>query len=309
LLYLFFGITEGSFWKNSYVYYLKFVLLDIFKDIKKNYPGKHLNIKLALCLIIWLINLWISGNYYFIIIFIPMFYIFYTLYKNTIFKIIIIFELNIAISLNFKIFMFLLLLITSHLLNFFFFYIESSGIIVSNFPWKTAYYILPNNDTDTLLKTKLDVLNEMHKDLSNYDKDKLPNIYKKSFNFSYQENMSIFKPNNILYKRNLSPMHLDLPVQSEKSLEQNKEFLKNVDTSLVLYQNQKEKFDQIIKDIDAKKELWYPNAAKSLFNEYKELVPKLEKLYGDLGDNLEASIKKEDSTFNRGLNNNNSSKK
>jgi translation initiation factor 2 alpha subunit (eIF-2alpha) len=38
-----------------------------------------------------------------------------------------------------------------------------------------------------------------------------------------------------------------------------------------------------------------------LLEEYREVVPKLEKMYGDLGKNLEAIIKKEDPQFKRNL--------
>jgi hypothetical protein len=104
-------------------------------------------------------------------------------------------------------------------------------------------------------KTKLDVLNEIHKEVAKYDKKKLPNIYKKSSDFNFHENVNISKANGILSKRNLPSMHLDLPSQNRGSLEQHKEFLENIDTSLVLYKNQKVKFNNIITNIIAGREL------------------------------------------------------
>jgi hypothetical protein len=203
-----------------------------------------------------------SGNYLQIIGFFPIFYLFYTMYGHILYKIKFIFEANTSSIFNIKMCLFLLYAI-SNMLNFIF-----SGYLDLMFDGSIPAqinYILPNEgdttspgDSNTLSpKTKLDVLNEIKKEVSKYDKTKLPDMYKKSESgdFNFKENMSINKPNAILIKRGLPSMHIDLPFQKRGSLEQNKEFLENIDTSLVLYKNQKVKFNNIINNIIASKEL------------------------------------------------------
>ena len=103
-------------------------------------------------------------------------------------------------------------------------------------------------------------------------------------------------PNNLLEKRGLSPMTIEMPSNTSNPtpLKRINSLLEDVDKSIELYDNQAIKFRKHIADINNNTELWYDSKSKELFKEYLKVVDILKCQQKLLGNQAIDELKKLD---------------